>query len=193
MTSSELDARGTCRPSKTWTRRNESEVQADIDDDQRPRVSRVSSLFPVAEALLAAAHSDRPPSNLEHDAIRRVLCELPAAPTTCRCGSSSASRPSIPPGSTSSSLAEELAERPVVGRKSLIELTREVCDADGELDLSEDRFMLALALALSLDPSEVESHRLRHALSRAEARREALRGPLPRHACSCSSARCRCC
>jgi putative colanic acid biosynthesis UDP-glucose lipid carrier transferase len=38
----------------------------------------------------------------------------------------------------------------------LIELTREVCDADGDLDLSEDRFMLALALALSLDTKEID-------------------------------------
>jgi putative colanic acid biosynthesis UDP-glucose lipid carrier transferase len=43
----------------------------------------------------------------------------------------------------------------VVGRRSLIELTREVCDCDGDLDLREDRFMLALALALRLEPAEI--------------------------------------
>jgi putative colanic acid biosynthesis UDP-glucose lipid carrier transferase len=115
----------------------------------------VSSLFPVAEALLAAAHSDRPPSEAEHAAIRRLLCELLGVEhlplrleqrlQTFR-----------PSALDLAAIAHELEERPVVGRRSLIELTREVCDADGSLDLSEDRFMLALSVALSLDPHEVE-------------------------------------
>jgi putative colanic acid biosynthesis UDP-glucose lipid carrier transferase len=121
----------------------------------RIRVSRVSVLFPVAEALLAAAHSDRPPTNAEHDAIRRVLCELLGTDELpLRLEQRLASFD--PEHLDLRELAEELMRRPVMGRKSLIELTREVCDADGEVDLSEDRFMLALALALSLDPKEIE-------------------------------------
>jgi putative colanic acid biosynthesis UDP-glucose lipid carrier transferase len=120
----------------------------------RGRVSRVSSLFPVAEALMAAAHSDRPPSDAEHDAIRRLLCELLGVeelPLRLE-HRLTGFRPS---GVDLHALAEELLDSPAVGRKSLIELTREVCDADGDLDLREDRFMLALALALSLDPQEI--------------------------------------
>ena len=118
------------------------------------RISRVSMLFPVAEALLAAAHSDRPPTNVEHEVIRRMLCELlgvPQLPLRLEHRIQSFDPSSV----DLHALARELLERPVVGRKSLIELTREVCDCDGSLDLDEDRYMLALSLALSLEPEEV--------------------------------------
>jgi putative colanic acid biosynthesis UDP-glucose lipid carrier transferase len=122
---------------------------------ERARISRISVLFPVAEALLAAAHSDRPPSNEEHTVIRRLLCELLGVehlPLRLE-----ARIAAFDPSSVDlQSLARNLLERPVMGRKSLIELTREVCDADGALDLDEDRYMLALSLALSLDPAEVD-------------------------------------
>lgn len=129
-----------------------SEHQA--DKGTKPRVSRVSSLFPVAEALLAAAHSDRPPSFAEHEAIRQKLCDLLGTDVLPlrleeRIESFDPDRIDL------EAIAEALAERPVMGRKSLLELTREVCDVDGDLDLSEDRFMLALALALRLAPEEV--------------------------------------
>jgi putative colanic acid biosynthesis UDP-glucose lipid carrier transferase len=123
--------------------------------DRYGRVSRVSSLFPVAEALLAAAHSDRPPSNEEHAAIRRLLCELlgvDALPLRLEQRIAGFD----PRQLDLAALAEELSESTAVGRRSLIELTREVCDADGDIDLSEDRFMLALALALELQPDEIE-------------------------------------
>jgi putative colanic acid biosynthesis UDP-glucose lipid carrier transferase len=35
-----------------------------------------------------------------------------------------------------------------------MQLTAQVCEADGQLDLSEDRYILALALALGLEPQE---------------------------------------
>jgi putative colanic acid biosynthesis UDP-glucose lipid carrier transferase len=104
--------------------------------------------------MLAAAHSDRPASDVERATVRRLLCELLGMgelpqrleerlqafqPTQCDLAR----------------LADELAQRPVVGRCSLIELARQVCDSDADLDLSEDRFLLALALALSLEPEEV--------------------------------------
>lgn len=123
--------------------------------EPRGRVSRVSKLFPVAEALLAAAHSDRPPSNAEHETIRRLLCELMGVThLPLRLEQRLAS---FDPGSVNlEKLARELMEAPVMGRKSLIELTRQVCDADGSLDLDEDRYMLALSVALCLDPHEVD-------------------------------------
>jgi putative colanic acid biosynthesis UDP-glucose lipid carrier transferase len=122
---------------------------------ERGRVSRVSSLFPVAEALLAAAHSDRPPTHIEHDVIRRMLCELLGV-THLPLRLEQRIACFDPSAVDLKALAAELLERPVMGRKSLIELTREVCDADGSLDLNEDRYMLALSLALSLDPAEVD-------------------------------------
>jgi putative colanic acid biosynthesis UDP-glucose lipid carrier transferase len=122
----------------------------------RPRVNRVSSLFPVAEALLAAAHSDRPASAEEHAAIRRVLCErLGVEELPERLAQRIAE---FDPGKSFdfAALVDELArEQMGVGRRSMVEITRAVCDADGALDLREDEFMLALAVALSLDPKEV--------------------------------------
>ncbi len=122
---------------------------------ERPRVSRVSSLFPIAEALLGAASSDRPPSDAEHAAIRTVLCELlGVSQLPLRLEERLAAF--NPETLDLKAIAEDLERRPVIGRRSLIELTRQVCDADGELDLSEDRFMLALSLALSLEPDEID-------------------------------------
>jgi putative colanic acid biosynthesis UDP-glucose lipid carrier transferase len=104
--------------------------------------------------MLAAAHSDRPASDVEHDTIRNLLCELMGVGElpprlVQRIYAFDPQQLELP------KLAEELAKRPVVGRRRLIELTRKVCDADNDLDLSEDRFMLALAFALSLEPDEV--------------------------------------
>jgi putative colanic acid biosynthesis UDP-glucose lipid carrier transferase len=122
--------------------------------DDAPRISRLSNLFPVVDAMLAAAHSDRPASDVEHDTIRNLLCELMGVielppRLVQRIYAFDPKQFELP------KLAEELAKRPVVGRRRLIELTRKVCDADNDLDLSEDRFMLALAFALSLEPDEV--------------------------------------
>jgi putative colanic acid biosynthesis UDP-glucose lipid carrier transferase len=131
-----------------------SGIAEEAQPEERARISRLSVLFPVAEALLAAAHSDRPPSNEEHDVIRRLLCELLGVEhLPLRLEQRIAA---FDPGSVDlQALAHDLLERPVMGRRSLIELTREVCDADGGPELDEDRYMLALSLALSLDPQEV--------------------------------------
>jgi Undecaprenyl-phosphate glucose phosphotransferase len=121
----------------------------------RPRVKRVSSLFPVAEALLAAAHSDRPASEEEHAAIRRVLCErlgvseLPQRLEERIAAFDPQKRFDF------AHLVDELTHEQMMGRRSMVELTRAVCDVDGGLDLREDEFMLAMALALSLDLKEV--------------------------------------
>jgi putative colanic acid biosynthesis UDP-glucose lipid carrier transferase len=124
------------------------------DTEEQPRISRLSSYFPVAEALLAAAHSDRPASDAEHVAIRRLLCELlDVTQLPARLEQRIAAFD--PKLVDLVALADELARRPVVGRCSLIELTRQVCDADDDIDLDEDRFMLALALALRLEPDDV--------------------------------------
>src|SRR5262245_7602924 len=104
--------------------------------------------------MLAAAHSDKPVSDIERLTIRRLLCELLGiAELPLRLEHR---LQAFDPGACDlARLADELARRPVVGRCSLIELARQVCDSDADLDLSEDRFLLALALALSLEPDEV--------------------------------------
>jgi putative colanic acid biosysnthesis UDP-glucose lipid carrier transferase len=121
----------------------------------KPPVKRVSSLFPVADVLLAAAHSDRPASMAEHAAIRALLCkrlgtsELPERLEQRIQGFVPSQRHDF------ALLVDEVVREDVVSRRSMVELTRAVCDADGDLDLSEDEFMLALALSLGLGPAEV--------------------------------------
>jgi lipopolysaccharide/colanic/teichoic acid biosynthesis glycosyltransferase len=121
----------------------------------KPRVKRVSSLFPVADVLLAAAHSDRPASNAEHAAIRALLCkrlgsdELPERLEQRINSFDPARRHDF------ATLVDEVVREEAVSRRSMVELTRAVCDADGQLDLSEDEFMLALSLSLGLDAKEV--------------------------------------
>ena len=123
-----------------------------VVEEPRPK-PRVSRYFPVAEALMAAAHADRPASERESDAVRRVLCELlevDQLPDRLE----ERLRSFDPKGVDVKVLADQLLNAPVAGRHTLMELTAQVCQADGELDLSEDRYILALALALGLQPAE---------------------------------------
>jgi putative colanic acid biosynthesis UDP-glucose lipid carrier transferase len=128
---------------------------SDSDSDELQRLSRLSRLFPVLDAMLAAAHSDQPASEVEHDTIGKLLCELMGVSELpprlrARINAFDPRQFDLP------TLADELARRPVLGRRKLLELTRKVCEADNDLDLSEDRFMLALAFALSLEPDDID-------------------------------------
>jgi putative colanic acid biosynthesis UDP-glucose lipid carrier transferase len=131
----------------------------DVEQGQPPQgesprpAMRVSRLFPVADALLAAAHADRRVMAQESDAIRAALCqlleveELPER-LEQRLQAFDPERLDI------QELANQLVTDPVLGRRALIELAGDVCKADGDIDLAEDRYVLALAFALSLEPHE---------------------------------------
>jgi Undecaprenyl-phosphate glucose phosphotransferase len=116
---------------------------------------RVSKFFPVAEALLAAAHADRPASDIEAQVVRRLLCELLEVD---RLPDRLEERiRQFDPGRVDvERLADQLVTSPVAGRRTLMELTAKVCEADGHPELGEDRYMLALAFALGLDPQEYD-------------------------------------
>ena len=134
-----------------------SQAEQEVTDDAarcaqlpaRP-AKRVSSMFPVADVLLAAAHSDRPASTQEHAAIRALLCkrlgvaELPERLEQRIQAFDPSQRRDF------ATLVDEVVREDVVSRRSMVELTRAVCDADGDIDLSEDEFMLALAVSLGL-------------------------------------------
>src|SRR5262245_59772328 len=97
-----------------------------------PERPRVSSLCPVAEALMAAATSDRPATHEEHEAIRNALCRLlDVDHLPLRLEERIAAFE--PETFDLRALAQELMDSPVVGRRTLIELTRTVCDSDGVL------------------------------------------------------------
>ncbi|HEX6243965.1 MAG TPA: exopolysaccharide biosynthesis polyprenyl glycosylphosphotransferase [Polyangiales bacterium] len=145
----------------------QTELESDIDADEREpapgaisstrlKVRRLSSMFPVAEALLAAAHSDRPASAEEHEAIRRVLCDRLGVDQLPERLAQRIDAFDPNKHFDFAALVKEVELEQMVGRRSLVELTRQVCDVDGGLDLREDEFMLALAFALNVDPKEVD-------------------------------------
>jgi putative colanic acid biosynthesis UDP-glucose lipid carrier transferase len=137
------------------------EAEQDVTDESdrpahppAPRAKRVSSMFPIADVLLAAAHSDRPASTLEHAAIRALLCKRLGASELPERLEQRIERFDPSQRHDFATLVDEVVRDDVVSRRSMVELTRAVCDADGSLDLSEDEFMLALAVSLGLRPSE---------------------------------------
>jgi putative colanic acid biosynthesis UDP-glucose lipid carrier transferase len=131
------------------------------------------SIRPVANLLLGAAHADGKYCDLEQATVRGLLCQL-------------VGRQELP-----DALAAQLAEfdpqrfdlqqaiedfrgHAHTSPRRMLELTRKVCDADGTVDIREDNYMVALALALSLTPASyrdlvvAESHGINGTLKRVE-------------------------
>jgi len=136
---------------ETQSERTPAPVPANEERKTAPRVSRY---FPVAEALMAAAHSAEQAAPVrKSQVVRQVMCdflEVEQLPDRLE----QHLHAFDPKGVDVKTLAEELLESPVAGRKTLMELTAQVVAADGQIDLGEDRYVLALALALGLQPQE---------------------------------------
>ena len=122
----------------------------------RPPGPRVSSLFPVADMLLAAAHSDRPASRAEHAAIRALLCARLGTDALPARLEQRLQQFDPAQGRDFAALVDQVMREDSIGRYSMLELARAVCDSDGDIDLREDEFMLALAISLGLDAKQVE-------------------------------------
>jgi putative colanic acid biosynthesis UDP-glucose lipid carrier transferase len=112
----------------------------------------VDSIRPVAHILAGAAYASGAPSEAEQRTVRGLLCQLLGTDTL--------------PLELERELAdfdparfdlrqevEALKEQSNTTEQRLIQLVRKVCDADATIDLSEDNYMVGLALALSLRPS----------------------------------------
>ena len=132
------------------------DVQAIGKDFGRRRApSRISYLFPIADTLLGAAYSDEDVPINQYDVVYDILCEIlhvDMLPERLE-----RRLESFDPDQLNLALiGSEMADSKVMGRRTLLELTRVVCDSDGELDLREDRFMLALAVAMSMQPEEYD-------------------------------------
>lgn len=112
-------------------------------------------MFPIADTLMGAAHADAAVPKEEEDSIRQLLCELLHAdelPERLEDHLEGFDFDSLDLGS----LGDEIEDSSLVGRRTLLEMTRDVIDADGEIDLREDSYMLALVTALSMQPEEYE-------------------------------------
>jgi putative colanic acid biosysnthesis UDP-glucose lipid carrier transferase len=125
------------------------------DFGRRRAPSRISYLFPIADTLLGAAHSDEDVPVSEYDVIYDILCEIlhvDVLPERLE----KRLEEFDPTELNLTVIGSEMENSKVMGRRTLLELTHAVCEATGEIDLREDRYMLALAVALSLQPEEYD-------------------------------------
>ncbi|MGF1469606.1 MAG: exopolysaccharide biosynthesis polyprenyl glycosylphosphotransferase [Sandaracinaceae bacterium] len=112
-----------------------------------------SSVIPVADLLLAAAHIDNRITEYEQRTVRQVLQDL-------------LHTDELPPN-VEARLAEfdfetfdlaeavsRITERPPLHHRMLLELARAVCAADGIVELKEDAYLVTLVLALRGNPKD---------------------------------------
>jgi lipopolysaccharide/colanic/teichoic acid biosynthesis glycosyltransferase/uncharacterized tellurite resistance protein B-like protein len=129
----------------------------------RPIGERPSSVPPpaeedvyvaIADVMLAAALADGEACDRERRAMRRIFrrlleCEILPDWLDGRL------RLEAGPRDLDASMAR-LRRLPLEQRRHVVELVREICDADHVYDLMEERFVLGLVLALSLDPEHAD-------------------------------------
>lgn len=111
-------------------------------------------LHTIADVLLAAAHADGVMCAREHATIIRILTQL------ARTGKppewlDEHMAAFVPETFDLGVAAERLRAIPAVQRRHVAELVRAVCDANYAFDLTEERFLLALVLALALAPEDI--------------------------------------
>jgi len=110
--------------------------------------------FAISDVMLAAALADGEACERERRAMRRIFrrlldCEILPEWLDARL------RVGPGPQSLDASL-HRLRQLPVEQRRHVVELVREICDADHVYDLAEERFILGLVLALSLEPEHAD-------------------------------------
>jgi putative colanic acid biosynthesis UDP-glucose lipid carrier transferase len=111
------------------------------------------SIRPVANLMLGAAHADGEFCEVERESVRGLLCQL--------LGSDQLPEPLerqlVEFDPKRFDLEQAIAEfhhDAHTAKRRLLELVRKVCDADTVVDIQEDNYMVALALALSLSPAQ---------------------------------------
>jgi putative colanic acid biosynthesis UDP-glucose lipid carrier transferase len=131
------------------------------------------SVRPVANLMLGAAHADGTFSEIERETVRGLLCQLVGAevlpePLERLLNEFDPKRFDL------AQSVSEFHETAHTLERRLLELVRKVCDADATVDIREDNYMVALALALSLSPDQYgklvvrESHGVNGVVKRIE-------------------------
>jgi uncharacterized tellurite resistance protein B-like protein len=107
----------------------------------------------ITDLLLGAAHADDKLAGQEEAAVRRLLGELlggAALPAAV-----DARIKAFPAGTFDlAATAADFAKDAPIQKRKLLELVAAVNDADDELDLGEDEYLVKLAKALGMAPSE---------------------------------------
>lgn len=108
----------------------------------------------ILEVLLAAAHADGGMCGREHQTVERLMLRLTGG---------RALRPALsqriasfdPKEFDALAAAQLLLEISPEQRRHVLELVREVCDANDAFDLEEERFLVDLTRALELTPEDI--------------------------------------
>ena len=108
----------------------------------------------LADVLLAAAHADGEICARERRTVARLLTELVGGAKLPRWLEVHIER-FDPDTFDLVAATEQLRKLPPVQRRHVAELVRAVCDANNAFDLEEERFLVALVLALALAPEDV--------------------------------------
>lgn len=108
----------------------------------------------LADVLLAAAHADGEICDRERRTVARLLTELSGHERLP--GWLAEHVAAFDPSTFDLAAAtEQLRRIPPIQRRHVAELVRAVCDANNAFDLEEERFLVALVLALSLAHEDV--------------------------------------
>jgi putative colanic acid biosynthesis UDP-glucose lipid carrier transferase len=112
-------------------------------------------LMVVADVLVAAARADGDMSRRERRALDRILARLSEEDEVPDWLARHVDA-FDPDGFDLKSATGRLRALGLEERRQVVELVREVCDADNAFDLEEERYLLGLVLALSLDREAVD-------------------------------------
>jgi putative colanic acid biosynthesis UDP-glucose lipid carrier transferase len=141
---------------------------APVPSSRFPRAYRLTGLRPssepppndeellscIADILLAAAYADGSMCGRELRTVTRILQRL-----TGNDELGPALRERIDSFEPSSfdlrATAERLLEIPLAQRRHVLELVREVCDANNAFDLQEEQFLIGLTRAIELSPEDI--------------------------------------
>jgi putative colanic acid biosynthesis UDP-glucose lipid carrier transferase len=132
----------------------------------------LTSIIPIAGLMMGAAYSDNHFCNRELNTVRRLLCRLLERDTLPGVLEEYINRFN-PQSFDLKASVEAYAARSNTTRRRLLELIREVCDADSSYVLEEERYMLELIAFLTIEPENYqdlvveESRGINGALKRA--------------------------
>ncbi|RMG96978.1 MAG: TerB family tellurite resistance protein, partial [Deltaproteobacteria bacterium] len=110
-------------------------------------------LEPLTDLLLGAAYADKRIEGSELDRIRAILCKL-LGEDRLPDALEERLRSFNPAKFDPSSAAAPYRDRKAEDKRKLLELVASVSDADGELDLAESDYLVAVARGLGMDESE---------------------------------------
>jgi putative colanic acid biosysnthesis UDP-glucose lipid carrier transferase len=141
---------------------------APAPSSRMPRAHRLTALRPsslppstdeqigavILDVLLAAAHADGVMCGREQRTVTRIMLRLSGGyelPRTWR----ERIEAFDPNEFDAREAAEMLLEISPADRRAVLELVREVCDANNAFDLEEEQFLIALTHALELAPEDI--------------------------------------